>query len=106
MAGIFDRVREGQGLVHLLDAVFVFYHRGAYNKQTLAAALGNELSQNGYPELSSADLTDLNAIAVALDGSGSASNKLSYLNAIRANTMAAEYGAVNEAAFRSNLGID
>jgi hypothetical protein len=104
MAGIFERVKQtatDRVPSHLLEAAFVFKDLGTFTNQQIIDALNAKVTT----PLAGAELTDLTNIATALAGAGSATNKLTYKEKIRAAFIGAESGSITEAQFRSILGI-
>jgi hypothetical protein len=110
MAGIFERVKQtatDRVPSHQLDAAFVFKELAIFTNQQLIDDINRVATANNHPEraLTAAETTDLQNIATALAGAGSATNRLIYLQRLRATFYAAESGSITEAQFRSILGI-
>ena len=104
MAGIWERIKsDAQDRVssHLLDAAYVFVHTGTFTNNQVVNAI------NGTIEipLTVEEKTDLSNISKALSNAGSVTNKLVYLEKIKSAFICAEIGIINEATFRSLLGI-
>lgn len=104
MAGIYERIKpsaEDRVSSHLLDAAFVFIHSGNFTNQQVANAIDNTI---GSP-LTNEEKTDLSNISTQLVNAGNLTNKLLYLEKIKAAFMLVEMGVINETTFRSLLGI-
>jgi hypothetical protein len=104
MAGIYERIkptaidRVGS---HLIDSAYVFIHTGTFTNQQVLNAINSTVET----PLTAAETTDLTNISTALSNAGSVTNKLVYLEKIKAAFICAEIGVINEATFRSALGI-
>jgi hypothetical protein len=104
MAGIWERIKPtttDRVPSHLLEAAFVFKDTGTFTNQQIIDALNANISA----PLAGAELTDLTNIATALASAGSVTNHLVYMGKVRAAFIGAESGSINEAQFRSILGI-
>lgn len=103
MAGLYDRIGavEDNVQVHYLVAGIKGYGTGIWTRQQVLDGVNALLTA----PLSGAELTDYTAIVDALDGQPNALNKLIYGNKIEAAMIAAEAGVLNEAGWRSALGI-
>lgn len=104
MAGIYERIKstvDDRVGSHLIDAAYVFVHTGTFTNQQVINAINSTISS----PLTAAETTDLNNISTALSNAGSATNKLVYLEKIKSAFIYAELGIINEATFRSVLGI-
>jgi hypothetical protein len=104
MAGIFERVKQtatDRVPSHLLEAAFLFKDKAIFTNQQIVDALNAKVQT----PLAGAELTDLANIATALAGAGSLTNRMDYLNKVRAAFIGAESGSITEAQFRSILGI-
>lgn len=104
MAGIWERVKStatDRLSSHLLDAAMVFRGDGTFTAQQILDVLNAHVSN----PLEGAELTDLSAIVTVLSGTSGAANKLVYKEKVKAALLCAEMGAINEATFRSVLGI-
>lgn len=110
MAGIWERVKQGaehRVHSHHLDSAFVYKELGVFTNAQLLDDINRVATENEHPEreLTAAETTDLQNIATQLAGAGSATNRLVYLQRIRATFYAAEISSISEAQFRSILGI-
>lgn len=106
MAGLWERIKPTATLPrvsqHLLDASMTLYADGAFTSQQILDAINGTL---GASPLAGAELTDLTAIRTQLDAKATATLKIIYALRMSAIGIAAEMGRVNEATWRSTLGI-
>lgn len=104
MAGIWERVKsnaDDRVGSHLIDASYVLIHTGTFTTNQVLTAINGTIAN----PLTASEQTDLNNISTALSNAGSVTNKLVYLEKIKAIFVAAEMGLINETTFRSALGI-
>jgi hypothetical protein len=105
MAGLWEIVRydtEGERLSqHFLGAAAVLYAKGSFTRAQLRTALEGNLGRT----FTSEEVTDLTAIADAIDAESGAVNKLIYTHVLEAVGVANENAAVTETVWRNLLGI-
>lgn len=105
MAGIWNRIQSSIGGdrlgVHLIEAAFVTFNAGFFTSQQVINGLNATLAT----PLAGAELTDLGNIQTQLTNASGTANKLAYLERIKAATILGERGLINEATFRTILGI-
>lgn len=104
MSGIYERIKptaNDRVSSHLLEASYVFKHTGTFTDVQIVNAINTTITA----QLTQSEKTDLTNISTALTNAGSVTNKLVYLEKIKAAFICAEIGVINEATFRSVLGI-
>jgi hypothetical protein len=104
MAGIFERLKPSavdRVSAHLLDAAFVFNATGDFTTTQLKNGINGTLAS----PLAGAELTDIDNIATQLAAQANNTLKIIYFEKVKAATICVEMGVMNEATFRSVLGI-
>lgn len=104
MAGIWERIKSdapNRISSHLIDAAFVFVNTGTFTNQQVI----NAINSTTEVPLTQLEINDLSNISSVLSNSGSATNKLIYLEKIKSAFICAEMNIINESTFRNILGI-
>lgn len=103
MAGIYDRLTAESAISpHAIFSGIVAYAEAIFTKSQILAGINATLAT----PLTAAEITDLEAIADAIDAEGTLTAKMRYLNKVHAFNMAVQSGmGVSEVVYRAQLGI-
>ena len=103
MAGLYDRINAQNDNIniHFLVAGLKGYGTGAWTRTQVLTSVNSLL----VAPLTTAEETDYDAIADALDGQSNALAKLGYANQVEAAMIAAEAGVLSDAGWRTALEI-
>ena len=103
MAGLYDRIiaDEDSIKIHFIVAGIKGYGTGIWTKAQVLAQVNGTMDS----PLATAEETDFDDIAAALDGQANNTAKLGYVNQVEAAMIAAERELVTDAQWRTALEI-